>query len=66
MFLIPSCVVQLKTEKPQGRCGCKLLQFIKFKQGSNSTMSLNGHDKLCGYQKSMFPLHIWWPGYIEW
>jgi len=22
-------------------------------------MSLDGHDKLCGYQKSTFPLHIY-------
>ena len=22
-------------------------------------MSLDGHDKLCGYQKSMFPLYIY-------
>ncbi|XP_046862205.1 uncharacterized protein LOC124455590 [Xenia sp. Carnegie-2017] len=28
-------------------------------RGSNSTMSLDGHDKLCGYQKSMFPLCIY-------
>jgi len=22
-------------------------------------MSLDGHDKLCGYQKSTFPLHVY-------
>ncbi|XP_046860189.1 uncharacterized protein LOC124453411 [Xenia sp. Carnegie-2017] len=27
--------------------------------GSNSTMSLDGHDKLCGYQKSLFSLCIY-------
>ena len=53
MFLVLSRVIQLKTD------GCKLSQFIEFKQGSNSTMSLDGHDKLCGYQKSMFPLSIY-------
>lgn len=30
-----------------------------FTQGPNHTMSLDGHDKLCGYQKSMFPLSIY-------
>ena len=28
-------------------------------QGADCTMSLDGHDKLCGYQKSMFPLCIY-------
>ena len=38
-----------------------LLFFYDFvnQQGSNSTMSLDGQDKLCGYQKSMFPLCIY-------
>ena len=38
-----------------------LLFFYNFvnQQGSNSTMSLDGQDKLCGYQKSMFPLCIY-------
>ena len=30
-----------------------------YKQGSDCTMSMDGHDKLCGYQKSMFPLCIY-------
>eukprot|EP00111_Clytia_hemisphaerica_P012372 TCONS_00036343-protein len=28
-------------------------------QGPNSTMSLDGHDKLCGFQKATFPLCIY-------
>jgi len=28
-------------------------------QGSDNTMSLDGHDKLCGFQNSMFPLCIY-------
>ena len=28
-------------------------------QRANFTMSLNGHDKLCEFQKSMFPLCIY-------
>ena len=28
-------------------------------QGSDSTMSLDGHDKRCGFQNSMFPLCIY-------
>jgi len=32
------------------------IAIINFKfQGPNHTVSLDGHDKLCGYQKSMFP-----------
>ena len=28
-------------------------------QGSDWAMSLDGHDKMCGYQNSMFPLSIY-------
>lgn len=28
-------------------------------KGSDWTMSLDGHDKLCGYQKATFPLCIY-------
>lgn len=35
-----------------------ILSPLKLK-GSDFTMSLDGHDKICGYQKSMFPLCIY-------
>ena len=35
------------------------LIFILFLQGPNYCVSADGHDKLCGYQKSTFPLHIY-------
>ena len=34
------------------------MKCIIIPKGSNCTMSLDGHDKLCGYQKSLFPTHI--------
>jgi len=33
--------------------------FLLFTWGPNHTVSLDGHDKLCGFQKSTFPLHIY-------
>ena len=35
-----------------------IMKCIIIPKGSNCTMSLDGHDKLCGYQKSLFPTHI--------
>lgn len=29
------------------------------RKGADCTMSLDGHDKLCGFQKAMFPLCIY-------
>ena len=40
----------------------KLLHWLYISlnlKGSDYTMSLDGHDKLCGHQKSMFPLCIY-------
>jgi len=35
------------------------IAIINFKfQGPNHTVSLDGHDKLCGYQKSMFSVFM--------
>ena len=39
--------------------GNKLIYYWSSIQGSDHTMSLDGHDKLCGFQKSMFPLCIY-------